>query len=422
MSLQNSLDQFDVLVLGAGIIGVSTALHLQARARRVCLVDRDQPGTGASYGNAGLIERSSVIPYAFPRSLPRLLHYALNRQADVRYQPTALPGMAGWLWRYWRQSAPGPLAAAAHDMLPLIERSVLEHDALIAAAGLQGLVRTGGWIDVYRNPSGLAAAVRKAHALQEYGLDYEVLDAAALHAREPGARSPLIGGVHWRDPKTVEDPAALVRGYADLFLARGGSLLHADARTLRTDGTRWSLAMADNRLLSATEAVIALGPDAQTVLSPLGYKFPIALKRGYHLHYRPIADAPVLNRPICDSIGGYVLAPMRQGIRLTTGVEIAHTDAPVNLTQIRRAHALALQIFPLGEVIEPEPWLGRRPCLPDMRPIIGPAPRHRGLWLNFGHAHHGLTLGPACGRLLAEVMTGAQPFADLSPYSANRFP
>ena len=137
--------QCQTLVLGAGIVGVSTALHLQARGRQVILIDRDDPGNGTSHGNAGLIERSSVIPYAVPRQLGALLRYGLNRQPDVRYSLLHLPKAAPWLLRYWQQSAPGRLAGAAADMLPLVQRSVEEHDALIHAAGLEGLVLAKGW-------------------------------------------------------------------------------------------------------------------------------------------------------------------------------------------------------------------------------------------------------------------------------------
>lgn len=411
----------DVLVLGAGIVGVSTALHLQARGRRVWLVDRDEPGQGTSYGNAGLIERSSVVPYAFPHDIARLLRYGCNRQPDVHYQLAALPRMAAWLWRYWRESSPARLARAGADMLPLIERCVDEHDVLIQAGGLQSLVRARGWVEVYRDQAAFEAARHATRALQRYRLAYDVLDADLLREREPGLGEAAVGGIHWLDPKTVTDPGALVQGYARLFTQRGGRLVRADAGSLAQRGSGWSLAGSGGETLTASEVVVALGPDAADVFRPLGYRFPLAHKRGYHLHFRPGAGAPALEHPVCDALGGYVLAPMRQGIRLTTGVELAREGSPPMPVQLNRARAIAQRIYPLGDAVEPEPWMGRRPCLPDMRPIIGPAPRHRGLWFNFGHAHHGLTLGPVSGRLLAEMMTQTPVFADPEPYAADRF-
>ena len=137
-------------------------------------------------------------------------------------------------------------------------------------------------------------------------------------------------------------------------------------------------------------------------------------------HYRPEGNAS-LARPVLDAQNGYVITSMAAGIRLTTGAEFATRDAPPTPRQLDRVEPLARAIFPLGARVDPEPWLGRRPCLPDMLPIIGAAPRHKGLWLDFGHHHLGLTLGPVSGRLLAELMTGEAPFTDPVPYRAERF-
>ncbi|MBF8747938.1 FAD-binding oxidoreductase [Pseudomonas putida] len=407
------------LVLGAGIVGVSTALHLQARGHQVIMIDRDEPGSGTSHGNAGLIERSSVIPYAFPRQFGALLRYGLNRQPDVRYSLKYLPKAAPWLLRYWQQSAPARLAGAAADMLPLVQRCVEEHDALIAAAGLQALVQSKGWIEVYRDPALFEQAKRDALSLGRYGLRYEFLEHAQLQARE-GALDGAVGGIHWLDPKTVNDPGALTRGYAALFIKRGGQFLQGDARSLRQDGERWQI---DSRRgpLSANEVVVCLGPQSADVFERLGYQIPLGIKRGYHMHY-DTRDGVQLKHSICDTQGGYVLAPMARGVRLTTGIEFADSAAPGNEIQLQRCENLARRLFPnLGNRLDRQPWLGRRPCLPDMRPVIGPAPRHKGLWFNFGHAHHGLTLGPVTGRLIAEVICGERPFTDPAPYSAARF-
>jgi len=146
----------------------------------------------------------------------------------------------------------------------------------------------------------------------------------------------------------------------------------------------------------------------------------LAVKRGYHVHFRPRADA-VLHHPVVDVDGGFLLAPMTRGIRLTTGVEFAARDAAPTPLQLDRTEPLAREIFPLEGRLDPQPWMGSRPCLPDMRPVIGAAPGHKGLWCAFGHNHHGLTLGPATGRLLTEMMVERETFTDPKPYSIERF-
>ena len=165
--------------------------------------------------------------------------------------------------------------------------------------------------------------------------------------------------------------------------------------------------------------MVALGAWADVVTGPLGYRLPLGVKRGYHMHYRPAGNA-VLNHTVLDAETGYAMAPMARGIRLTTGAEFADRDAPKTPVQLARAEPVARTLFPLGERLDPEPWMGVRPCTPDMLPVIGPAPRHGGLWFAFGHAHHGLTLGPVTGRLLAEMMTGEKPFIDPTPYRADQ--
>lgn len=411
---------FDVIVLGAGIVGVSAALHLQDRGRRVALVDRRAPGEETSFGNAGLIERSSLVPYGFPRDVGTLVRYARNRSTDLHWDYKALPGYATWLARFWWESAPERLSAAARDMLPLIAASVSEHDKLIERAALTDLVQARGWIEAFRTPKAFARAAEEADsAVREHGLRVAVLDGPALRAREPAVGAGIVGAIHWADPKSVRDPGALVKGYASLFERAGGRILLGDATTLRMSDRAWGV-RTEHGVLVASEVVVALGPWSDAVFEPLGYRIPLRAKRGYHMHYG--SDGPGLSMPIVDSELGYVLAPMRGNrLRLTTGVEIAKRGAPPTPIQLDRVEPLARETFGIGERVDREPWLGMRPCTPDMRPVIGRAPRHRGLWFAFGHNHHGLTLGPVTGRLLAEMMTGEQPFTDPAPYRPGRF-
>jgi len=172
--------------------------------------------------------------------------------------------------------------------------------------------------------------------------------------------------------------------------------------------------------MQAPHVVVALGPFARDILDPLGIRLPLGIKRGYHCHYRPSGNA-TLSRPVLDAEVGYCLAPMEQGIRLTTGAEFAARDAQPTPEQFGRLMPSARALFPLGDSVEPSPWMGSRPCFADSRPVIGQAPGQPGLWLSYGHAHWGLTLAPASGRLLAEMITGATPFCDPTPFGAGRF-
>jgi D-amino-acid dehydrogenase len=303
--------------------------------------------------------------------------------------------------------------------LPLIRRSLIEHEALIAEAEVPDLLRRTGWIKLFRSDATHENAVRDLERAKPYGVAGEVLDSKAIAAREPNLTGDFAGAVYFPAPGFIPDPGALAKAYAALFERRGGRFLVGDARTLEQDVRGWRVAVSAGAAV-AREAVVALGPWSDLVFRPLGYSIPLGIKRGYHLHLAARGNA-VLHHPVLDSDAGYLLAPMNRGIRLTTGVEFARRDAPPTPIQLDRALPRARGLFPLGDAVDVKPWMGARPCLPDMLPVIGRAPRHAGLWFDFGHQHHGLTLGPATGRLLAEMMTGEAPFADPGPFAAERF-
>ncbi len=410
----------DVLVLGAGMVGVGAALHLQQRGRDVILVDRhERAGEETSFGNAGLIECASVFPYMFPRDLKEILRYAMNRAPQVRYQLTDLPDFLPWLVRYFLASRPDRAERSAMAVMPLIRRSLVEHEALIAETGVPELLRRNGWIKLFRFEASFGKARREFERARQFGVQGEVLDASAIAWREPHLSGEFAGGIHLPEPGFVVDPGGLARAYSALFQRKGGRFVVADAKTLEQESGRWRVATSGGRV-SGRDVVIALGPWSDVVFGPLGYSIPLGVKRGYHLHLAPRGNA-VLNHPVLDSDLGYVLAPMSRGIRLTTGVEFVRRDAPPTPVQLRRALPRAHALFPLGEPIDTAPWMGARPCLPDMLPVVGRAPRHKGLWFDFGHQHHGLTLGPVTGRLLAEMMTGEVPLVDPGPFEVERF-
>lgn len=408
------------IVLGAGMVGLGTALALQERGHSVVLVDRKAPGRETSYGNAGIIQREAVEPYAFPRSWRTLLRVATGRSNDVHYQLRAMAGLLSPLLRYWMASAPARYAVIAEAHGKLIEHCIDAHRPLIADAGAEELVSRLGWRQVYRRPADFEAAAAAARRVAQHAaLDCAVLDGAALAAAEPALRQTLAGAVHWRDPWSISDPGELVARYGRLFLRRGGRFVHGDALSLRqaSPSAGWSV-QTDDGPLQAERAVVALGPWADTLTRQLGYRLPLFVKRGYHRHY---ATPVPLRAPMLDIDNGVMLAPMALGLRLTTGAEFAGIDAAASPVQLQRAERSTQALIGLGAPVEATPWLGARPCTVDMKPLIGPAPRHPGLWFNFGHAHQGFTLGPATGRLVAELMDGAPPFIDPSPYLPSRF-
>jgi D-amino-acid dehydrogenase len=412
----------DVLILGAGIVGIATGIHLLKRGRSVTLVDKNQPGRETSFGNAGIIQREGVRPHAFPRDLHTLMQVGLHLSTAARYEPLALPRIAPPLLKYWWASSPEHYRQVVENYAPLIGRSIDTHAALIAEAGPEAekLISKDGWYLVFRTAEKLQREAAKAEEDRaRFNIHHEVVDWAGLKALEPSLIGGLAGGIHWTDPWTVRDPGGLVSQYFALFQKLGGTFVSGEADGLTQNGGAWSTRVG-GQVITAKQAVVALGPWAPEVLDRLGYRLPLFVKRGYHMHYKP-APGAAINHLLLDAEVGYVLAPMVQGIRLTTGAEFALRDAAPTPIQLGKAEQAAKEIFPLGERVDPQPWKGARPCTPDMMPIISEAPKHEGLFVGVGHAHHGFTLGPATGELLAQMMTGEETAIDVKPFRMGRF-
>jgi D-amino-acid dehydrogenase len=420
----------DVIVLGAGIVGTSVAVHLVKRGVSVALVDRGGAGEGTSYGNAGIIEGNTIFPAAFPSDWGTLLRIALKRSPLANYHLAFLPKIAPWLAAFRAFSQPARLLETSQVMRPLFARAVAEHEALAAEASAVCYFRRTGWLKLYRSERAFAGLKRELDLAKSLGIANVPLERDAALALEPSLKPVFRRAVHWTGAVSVSNPLAVTRAYAARFAALGGLSFTGDARSLHRVNAHWRVDTASGPL-DAGEVVIALGPWLPDLLEPLGLKLPFAVKRGYHRHFHPQGNAS-LSRPVLDAENGYCITPMEQGIRLTTGVEFAARDAPPTPVQFENLMPAANALFPLGEAVEAQPfggktwpggktWLGARPCFPDSRPVLGRAPGVSGLWLACGHAHWGLTLGPATGRLIAEMLTGATPFCDPKPYGAERF-
>jgi D-amino-acid dehydrogenase len=410
----------DAIVLGAGIVGVSAALALQARGRTVALIDRLPEAAGeTSFGNSGIVQTEGVLPYLFPRSVGEVARAAVNRDPRAHMRHGALPSIAPSIWRYFQASTPARKAATGKVMAPLLFAAAAEHLKLAQDSGASGLLRAGGWIKAYRSARGQDAAHAEAEELKAFGVKPVLVDRAGLTELEPHVGEKAIGGVHYTEPLSTSDPAKLIQSYAALFVQRGGRMERGDALSLEPSGSGW-MVTTDAGRLAARDVIIALGPWSDELARRLGLRLPFFVKRGYHMHYEAKGNAG-LTRPVLDVERGYLVTPMARGLRLTTGAEFARRDDPASPAHLERVEPYARELFPIGARKDAAPWLGRRPCLPDMRPVIGPFPGKPGLWLDFGHHHLGLTLGPITGRLMADLVTGATPFVDPAPFKAERF-
>lgn len=410
-----------VVVLGAGMVGVSCALSLRQRGLAVTVLDPLGPGAATSHGNAGVLARSSLMPFNHPHLWAQLPGLLRGQNPGFRYRWP-------WMLTQWRWGA----SFLAHARTSVFEETTTALDALIrhsrevhrrwmAAAGVEHRRRDDGWLFLYRSEAGFDSGAFGRQTLDRFGVDLQILDASELHDLEPHLQPAFCKAVWVKDASAVDNPGELVRAYARWLVELGGQVLSQAALKVRVDGPGWSVDTSDGRAIHADHVVVALGPWSREFLrKQWDLSLPMGFERGYHRHFQP-GKGGGLQRPVYDTAGGYVLAPMEQGLRLTTGVELNDQHAPPHWAQLEAAEKAARQVMPLGERTAEADWVGSRPTLPDCRPMVGPCPGRAGTWLALGHQHIGFSTGPATGELLAQLMLGETPAVDPKAFRPERF-
>jgi len=404
-------------VLGAGIVGVSVAYAARERGLSVVLIDRREPGSETSYGNAGVLSSGSIVPFNQPSLWKVLPTYLTNRHSALRWDPVWVMRNLDWVVRFLANATPSRVKPRAVALNGLIRPSLKLHREWIVQAGAAQRIRETGWLKAWRKADGAGARAEQA-LLAEYGIRSELLDRQAFSALEPDIVPIYQVGLLHTDTASVDSPGNVTKAYARAFVGAGGEIRRSDIRSIAPEGDGWRVFSADGEI-AARHVVVALGPWSAELLRPLGYRVPLATERGYHQEFKPNPQR-ALRRPIHDSDGSFLMTPMEAGIRITTGVQLTARDAPSSFAQLEAVVPLARSVAEFGEAVG-EPWRGARPTLPDSLPMIGPAPRHRGLWLAFGHQHIGFTTGPATGAAIAAMITGTQPPFDAAPFAPSRY-
>jgi D-amino-acid dehydrogenase len=408
-----------VFILGAGMIGISCALELQRRGYAVTLIDRRGPGEETSSGNAGVLSYSNVTPIASPELLGRLLRLLLNRDPDLLLHYPHLLSLIPWLTRFLSRCRRKTYLTDGDAMSALTLASIEIHQQWIAEADAQHLLNQVGGLKLYRDRQTFMRDRLERELLQTCGIKHTLLEADQIYEYEPDLKRIFVQAVLIDDTISIRNPEKLCKAYAQMFVAAGGQLRRAEIRSLQPANGAWELT-TDQGSESVARVVVCMGAWTPEIIGPLGYSNPLAIERGYHTILSPAADAG-LSRPIFDVGGSYVMAPMEMGLRVSTGSNLVHRETAPDPRQVAQVMPRVREAFPIDKILLAEPWMGRRPTVPDTLPIIGPAPHHENLWLAFAHSHMGFTMGPITGQLIANDITGAeQPFA-LTAYSPARY-
>ncbi len=408
-----------IIVIGGGVVGISSALEFQRRGYQVSLLDPKQPGRETSYGNTGVLSDGSVVISNNPGLRKRLPKLILKKSNALNYSLGFVLKRLPWVARFLSYTTEKHLDHSSQALRALQAHSLKLHLNLISHAKAENLLRRTGWLKVFRSDSSYKAYDMELKVFERTGVGHTIYSAEELNQLEPALNPIFRHGVLLHDACSVSSPAALCDAYLKLFTDAGGNVILDAAESFqRTES--WIVQLRDGEPLQADAIILAAGPWSAEIVKCLGYKIPMAWERGYHWHLKP-GTGPALSRAVHDVDAGYVMTPQQLGVRITSGVELADRDAPLDISQIEQSIRSARQATSLGEKVEDAPWMGRRPTLIDSLPMIGAAPRHRGLWFNFGHQHNGLSTSAASAQLLADQFEGKSPAINVEAFRPDRF-
>jgi D-amino-acid dehydrogenase len=409
-----------VAVVGAGIVGVSCAVHLRRAEHDVTLLDPRPPGTATSFGNAGAIVTGAVVPNSTPALRRNLHHILFDKDSAVRLRWPYLPKLAPWLLRFLLEGRDTRVRQIAGALQPLVSRAYDAHRELVALSGGDGIVRPFGWLKVYGSEAAFAATQYDRSIMQANGVRFDVLNGDDIRQLEPALAPRFTRALFEPDSAFVSSPRKLTEAYAAHFARAGGAVVQERVRGIAPDAAGITLdCELGYRRFDAV--VVAAGAWSKELVRQVGDRVLLDTERGYHLNLEP-GDAAELRHPVSfPDQGGFVLAPMQDGIRLTSGVELAGLDAPPDFSRIRRLIPRAREALPGLSAQVTRQWMGFRPSTPDSLPVIGRSPRSPHVYYAFGHQHLGLTLSAVTGRLIGALVSGKQPEIDLSPYRIERF-
>jgi len=409
----------DVVIVGAGIVGLASAYKLAEAGRSVLLVDRKGFAEETSRGNAGAFAFSDILPLATKdmwRKLPRWLADPLG---PLTVRPEYLPQIMPWLVRFWRAGWPDRVDAAIRAQGALMRVARTEMDSLVVSAGIGSMVRSDGVLELYESEGELRRSWHEIDAKTREGIEVRVVRGEVLAALQPGLDPRFVVGTFVPKWQTVSDPYDFALAIGKAATDRGVTFRKAEVKALRPLGDGAFIDFADGTSLKAGKVVVASGAWSRALTAPLGDLIPLDTERGYNTTLPP--GAFDLRRQLVFPGHGFVVTPLSNGVRIGGAVELGGLSLPPNFKRSEAMLKKAAMFMPGLKTAGGRQWMGFRPSLPDSLPVIGRSRPSPHILYAFGHGHLGLTQSAGTGKLIAELVTGAAPSLDLAPFSPQRF-
>ena len=410
------MKKFRIGIIGAGIQGVCNALFLQKKGFDVIIFDKDEPGCGASYGNAGHFSPYASVPLNRPDVLTDVPAMLLSSNGPLALKWNYVPKMIPWFLKFIRNCTKERMMHTATYMHQILDLALPAYEELFTEVDLEGLVVDNGIMYIWNNQN-ISSRNLEIKIRDELGVKQKLLNSKEIHDLEPNIKPIYDGGVFYEYAKHTTNPKKVLLKLFDLFIQKGGKFLKHDIKNLNFDDDKPVIRTETQRFIF-DKVVIACGAFSKKFTKDLYENIPLDTERGYHIHYKGYQH--LISRPVVFSNRGFGMTPMEQGLRVVGTVEFGGLENPPSKGRIKNLINNAK--FMLNDLPEHEDeWLGFRPSLPDFLPVIGPSKNYKNVFYSFGHHHLGWTLGAISGKIISKMISEEKTNLNLEPYSSLRF-
>ena len=410
-----------VVVVGAGVIGVSIAERLQYEGKQVVLIDRLQPGEGCSKGNAGHFASDIVLPLANWRSLVNVPRWLLNSQSPLTIRWPYFFKLLPWLWRFAWEAMPHKSAKTIAALKCLNRPAIQHYSRLLQRTSLQHLMTQNGALTLYQTTKSEKAVQEHLVSVRSHGVNVETLSGGEIRELEPEISDSVLGGLYYQDTAHSVDPHQLVKSLAEHFCRQGGELIRQNVLAIEPDSSGFAKVKMGSNSIHAEQVVIACGAWSNELVNQLGHSVPLETERGYHLMLSPTNC--LIARPVTSFEQSFVMTPMTEGLRLAGTVELAGLTAEPDFRRADQLLDHAIKVLPAlnSHQGSKTKWMGHRPSTPDSLPVIGRSPYHSNILFAFGHQHLGLTQAAVTAEWLSRLILEQPIESNLDPFKIDRF-
>ena len=412
------MEKTDIAVLGGGVIGLSVALKMLNSGREVVLIDPEEPGSGASYGNAGTIAEYAVLPVGSPEVIKRLPSLLFDKNSPMAIKHSEILSLVPWLMKFLYQSMPKQAEKNAQSIAKILVNARLRWEDLASQINGSSLLNNNGSIYIYKSKSIYDAGLKDINHRKTLGLNAQMLNPSELNKLEPNINLIEGGAAYFPDCAYMSDPGKMMKLLLNTCIEKGCQVIRQTAKNIERTNNGIKVTLDDKSTILSKHLVVSAGAFSKKFAKQAGDNIPLDVERGYHVEYD--MNEPLLNRPCCSADGGFYMSPMSGRLRVVGTVELGGVSPKISMHRVNHLENGASNFFPsLGK--PSRTWLGFRPSIPDSKPVISASRKGNDIVYAFGHGHIGLTLAPVTAEIVESIITGKKPPIPIHEFSVQRF-